>query len=57
MQRWQTMDEVAEQVKLLEDKVANLVSIIESLASIASLNQDDTTSLKINEILSKFNQN
>ena len=48
---------IAEQVKVLEDKVVELELVIEALASIAELNKDDDNSLKINEILSKFNKN
>lgn len=47
--------EDSQKIEQLEHKVELLEAIIASLASIELMDQDDKISLKINEILSKFN--
>lgn len=45
----------SEELKNLNDRVEQLEAIIASIASVSLLNKDDEISLKIDEILSKFN--
>ena len=44
-----------EELKNLNDRVEQLEAIMAALATVSLLNKDDEISLKIDEILSKFN--